>query len=108
VFQVLFAYDLAPSPIEFDGAAAETLTLPSWPWSRFDLSVGTQDRIDGGLDVVVEYSTDLFDAATVERMIGHFAMLLRNAADEPARSVGTLADPVGGRGADARRRLEPD
>ena len=49
-----------------------------------------QDREDGRLDVVVEYSTDLFEKPTVERLIGHFATLLRGAAADPDRPVGAL------------------
>jgi amino acid adenylation domain-containing protein len=90
LFQVLFAHDLAPASIEFDGMIVETLPLPAWPWSRFDLSVGTQDRVDGGLDVVAEYSTDLFEAETIECLIGHFTTVLEEAVGSPDRSIGTL------------------
>ena len=91
IFQVLFAHDIAAQPLELGEFTAEPMTLPTWPWSRFDLSVGTQEQTDGSLSVVVEYSTDLFEAETVDRMIGHLAALLRTAADSPDSSVGTLS-----------------
>jgi amino acid adenylation domain-containing protein len=50
--------------------------------AKFDLSLAIADD-DRGLSGSFEYDADLFDAATVERMAGHFETLLR----------GVLADP---------------
>ncbi|SDO60984.1 non-ribosomal peptide synthetase [Lentzea jiangxiensis] len=55
----------------------------------FDLTVEFQER-DGLLDGVVEYNTDLFDAATVERFSAHLVRLLDGVATEPHRPVGEL------------------
>jgi len=38
----------------------------------------------------IEYSTDLFDAATIRRAAGHFQALLAAAADQPDRSLSEL------------------
>src|SRR6266496_5510472 len=43
--------------------------------SKFDLSLILEDRPEGLL-AHFEYSTDLFDAATIERMVGHWQTLL--------------------------------
>jgi amino acid adenylation domain-containing protein len=101
VFQVLFAHDLALPSIEFGGMSAEQLRLPGWPWSRFDLAVGTQERADGTLDVIAEYSTDLFESETIERLIGHFTTLLEGAVASPGRAIGTLPILTG----EERRRV---
>ncbi|HEX6289378.1 MAG TPA: amino acid adenylation domain-containing protein, partial [Herpetosiphonaceae bacterium] len=45
-----------------------------------------QDR----LSATLEYSTDLFDRATIERLIGHFKVLLRAIVADPARRISTL------------------
>ncbi len=45
---------------------------------------------DQGLDCLVEYSADLFDAATIERMLGHLRTLLGAAADDPDRRLSAL------------------
>ena len=37
------------------------------------------------LVVTLEYSTDLFEASTVERLAGHYVRLLEGAAAEPER-----------------------
>ena len=44
----------------------------------------------GGLAVVVEYSTALFDAATIGRMAGHLGVLLAAVAADPARPLSGL------------------
>ena len=38
-----------------------------------------------GLSGTIEYSTDLFDHSTIERMLGHFQVLLEGIADDPGR-----------------------
>jgi len=57
--------------------------------SKFDLSVWfteTEDGLSGGM----EYSTDLFDAATITNMIGHFQVLLDGIAANPSQRVSSL------------------
>jgi amino acid adenylation domain-containing protein len=89
-FQVLFAYDVAMPPFELGGLPATPTPLPEWPWSRFDLSLGTRERADGGLDGAVEYSTDLFDDVTVDRMFANFATLVEGIASDPDRPISAL------------------
>ncbi|QJB31967.1 non-ribosomal peptide synthase/polyketide synthase [Chitinophaga oryzae] len=57
--------------------------------SLFDLSWSMEQGPDG-IDVEVEYYTDIFTEATIQRMVGHFQLLLQAAADNPAQSIGTL------------------
>jgi amino acid adenylation domain-containing protein len=58
--------------------------------SRFDLTVTCEDA-RAGLIVAFEYSTDLFDAATIERMATHYRRLLADAVRRPDAAVGALA-----------------
>ncbi|WP_070020534.1 non-ribosomal peptide synthetase, partial [Streptomyces nanshensis] len=51
--------------------------------AKFDLTVNLIPDAEGGLRLTVEYSTDLFRASTVERMVGHFRTLLESAVAEP-------------------------
>src|SRR6185295_1747756 len=51
--------------------------------SKFDLSLGVWKASDGSVAVGAEYSADLFDAATAQRMLGHFLVLLAAAAADP-------------------------
>ncbi|MGW1179514.1 amino acid adenylation domain-containing protein, partial [Kitasatospora sp. NPDC002543] len=68
--------ELDSADVDFDSAA------------KFDLSfsVTEQHTADGdpdGLTVTVEYSADLFEPATIQRLAEQFQRILRSAADHP-------------------------
>ncbi len=54
--------------------------------SQFDLSLILQDRSEG-LIGRFEYSTDLFDAASIERMVGHWQTLLKGIVAAPEQRL---------------------
>ncbi|QPP07898.1 amino acid adenylation domain-containing protein [Streptomyces bathyalis] len=58
--------------------------------AKFDLTVNLIPDAGGGLRLTAEYSTDLFRAATVERLLGHFRTLLESATAEPDMPVQEL------------------
>ncbi|HWJ51151.1 MAG TPA: amino acid adenylation domain-containing protein, partial [Solirubrobacteraceae bacterium] len=92
IFQVLFGYDVAPvQPPTLAGSELEQLPIPGWQWSRFDLSIIARELPDGSLRAQLEYATDLFDAATIERTIGHFTTLLSAVCRDPAQRLSRLA-----------------
>jgi amino acid adenylation domain-containing protein len=57
--------------------------------ARFDLSLGFEERT---FEIIgrIEYSTDLFEAATIERMIGHFQTLLEGIVTNPLERISEL------------------
>jgi len=57
--------------------------------AKFDLTLFMSETA-GELGGSFEYNTDLFEAATVERMAGHFGELLGAIAADPDRRVSTL------------------
>ena len=57
--------------------------------TQFDLSLYLRER-EGKLLGFIEYPADLFDAATIERMAGHYQTLLENAVADPGSSITTL------------------
>jgi amino acid adenylation domain-containing protein/non-ribosomal peptide synthase protein (TIGR01720 family) len=57
--------------------------------AKFDLTLLLAET-GAGLVGQVEYSTDLFDKATVERMIGHFKQLAGAVVADPDRSIALL------------------
>ncbi len=59
------------------------------PRARFELLVEFWPR-DGSLDLSLEYNTDLWEAATIERMAGHLRVLLEAVAADPGRPLGEL------------------
>ena len=50
--------------------------------AKFDLTLEVVEH-DGGLNCEFEYRTDLFEPATIGRMVGHFLHLLAGALDTP-------------------------
>jgi natural product biosynthesis luciferase-like monooxygenase protein/amino acid adenylation domain-containing protein len=58
--------------------------------SKFDLT-GFLEETDGGLAGGVEYAADLFDAATIQRLAGHFLNLLRTAVALPDSALSELS-----------------
>ena len=91
LFQVLFAFDVAPAqPPMLAGHEVERLSAPGWEWSRFDLSLALRDEGDGSLCGELEYATDLFDAETIDRLIGHLSTLLDAIARDPTQRLSEL------------------
>ncbi len=55
--------------------------------AQFDLTVQVAEDA-GRLAVSAEYNTDLFDASTIDRLLGHYRTLLDALADDPSGPVG--------------------
>jgi amino acid adenylation domain-containing protein len=58
--------------------------------AKFDLTLSLEAREDG-LDGRIAYSTDLFDAATVARLVDHYRVLLEGIAADPAQRLSELS-----------------
>ncbi|MGA5036763.1 non-ribosomal peptide synthase/polyketide synthase [Streptomyces capoamus] len=77
-----------PAATAPSGLATTPVTVPRQA-ATFDLSI--EFVPDGtALTGLLEYRTDLFDAATAERLAGQLLHLLRGAADTPDRPLGSL------------------
>ena len=57
--------------------------------SKFDLTLFATE-VPEGLRLTMEYSTDLFDAATVDRMLAHYRILLEEIIAHPDQPIGAL------------------
>ncbi|HST60880.1 MAG TPA: amino acid adenylation domain-containing protein, partial [Longimicrobium sp.] len=57
--------------------------------AKFDLLLALGER-DGTLDGFVEFRTELFDASTIERMLGHFRTLLDGIVRDPDARLARL------------------
>src|SRR5436305_1995307 len=87
--QTMLALNSTPRvPLTLRGLAVEPLDL-SARVSRFDLSLALSEQ-GGELGGGLEYSTDLFDRTSMERLAGHFLRLLAAAADDPSRRVAEI------------------
>ena len=93
--QVLFALQnnpmpsLSPSGLAVQNIDSETVTV------RFDLEVHVTEE-PSGLRCDFIYSSDLFDAATIDRMALHYKDLLGRIVKNPAGKVSELAVLSGG------------
>ncbi|HZM74979.1 MAG TPA: amino acid adenylation domain-containing protein, partial [Candidatus Limnocylindrales bacterium] len=76
-------------PRERDGLRIAEYDLPR-PAARFDLVVEFLPRGDA-LNMVIEYNTDLFDPATIERMAEHLHRLMSAAVTAPGRPLAELS-----------------
>lgn len=87
LFQVMFVLHNAPTP---------TLELPELTLTplerertvaKFDLTLSMSET-DTGLIGTWEYNSDLFEADTIARMVGHFQTLLSAIVSHPQQTVG--------------------
>ncbi len=89
VFQVLFAWQNAPEgTLDLPGLRLEPVASHAHT-VKFDLDLSMQeagDRIVGGF----QYASALFDAATIERHLGHWQTLLRAMVADDAQAVARL------------------
>ncbi len=89
LFQVMFVGQNAPlRRLEIPGLVLQPREVDLGT-ARFDLSL-SMGEADGGWLGIWKYSTDLFDAGTMERMAGHLERLLAVAVAEPGRPLATL------------------
>ncbi|HLO83824.1 MAG TPA: amino acid adenylation domain-containing protein, partial [Nostocaceae cyanobacterium] len=89
VFQVMFA--LQNAPMEELSLPDITITPLAAPiqTAKFDLTLSMEER-NGQLIGEWEYNTDLFDHATIARMMQHFQTLLSGIVAHPEQSIWEL------------------
>ncbi|TCP59296.1 amino acid adenylation domain-containing protein [Tumebacillus sp. BK434] len=89
LFQVMFALQNTPQTrVETEGLTFSGLGLAG-ETAKFDLTLTMEEGADG-LYGTFEYNVDLFEEATVERMIGHLRQLLQAATEQPDTAIGSL------------------
>ncbi|NJJ57027.1 non-ribosomal peptide synthase/polyketide synthase [Pseudomonas sp. B14(2022)] len=91
LFQVMFNHqdNLRAGPVQLPG-----LDLQPVDWTghttQFDLNLETEESVDG-LWASLTYATDLFDAATLERLAVHWQNLLRAVVNDASQALDELA-----------------
>ncbi|HZI11032.1 MAG TPA: amino acid adenylation domain-containing protein [Myxococcus sp.] len=89
LFQLKLVFQNAPvSELALPGLAL-SYTGSDTHTARFDLTLAVTHR-PTGMELLCEYSTDLFDAGTMERMLGHLGNLLHAATEAPDRPLSAL------------------
>ncbi len=86
LFQVMFVFQNTPTlAMEFQGLNLTPLPVESLT-AKFDLTLSLENT-DQGLLGELEYNTDLFDADTITRMVGHFQTLLTGIVTHPEQQI---------------------
>jgi len=89
LFEVTFALQNTPAEkLELPGLTLKSLALESRT-AKFDLSLDMFET-SSGLSGVFEYNTDLFDAATIARMVAHLCTLLSSIVTHPGQCISDL------------------
>ncbi|MBD2005415.1 MULTISPECIES: non-ribosomal peptide synthetase [Cyanophyceae] len=103
LFQVVFGFENAPmSALDLPGLIPSFMDI-DFKTTRFDLELhlwkcsedfrslwGGKWEDSEGIRGVVVYNTDLFDEATITRMLGHFKMLLEGIIYNPEERISNL------------------
>ena len=89
LFQVMFNFRSAPEEgPNFPNLTVECLSLESTA-EQFDLTLSITDSADG-LQGILTYNADLFEAPSVSRMLGHYRTLLDAVSASPDLSIASL------------------
>jgi nonribosomal peptide synthetase DhbF len=92
LFHVVITFQSQPrSPVVFEGCQTTRLRV-TMKTARFDLSVSLRERRDAdgtpdGIDASVEYTTDLFDEATIAALMQRLVRLLTAVIADPDQPI---------------------
>ncbi|HEY0735280.1 MAG TPA: amino acid adenylation domain-containing protein, partial [Herpetosiphonaceae bacterium] len=89
LFQVMFALQNMPrTTLDLPELTLEPVAVEA-STAKFDLSLTLSEQ-PSGLQGVVEYRSDLFAAATIARLVGHYQTLLAALVADPHRRIDDL------------------
>ncbi|MBK7896372.1 MAG: amino acid adenylation domain-containing protein [Anaerolineaceae bacterium] len=89
LFQVLFIYQNMPRPTLDWPDLKVTRRRLDLDVTKFDLTLTVIEQ-DNGLQCLFEYNSDLFEAATIERLFGQMQTLLSHVVQAPTTAVSHL------------------
>lgn len=89
VFQVMFVFQNdSTAALQIEGLTLSSFKVES-ETAKFDLTL-TISETQEGLIASLRYNTDLFEAATIKRMLGHFGTLLEGIVANPQARISEL------------------
>jgi len=89
-FNVLFVFQNTPrTNLALPGLKVEQLEIGTGT-AKFDLMLSLEEEPDGRLTGIFEYSTDLFEAQTIRRMLVHFETMLAAIVLDPEQRISEL------------------
>ncbi len=88
LFQVMLSFQKAPEPVELPNLALSQVPVETGT-SKFELVLVP---VEMGRDLAgwAEFNTDLFDPATIDRLLGHYERLLAGGAANPGLRLADL------------------
>lgn len=94
LFQIMFALQNTPQPaLVLDGEKAD-IRLHTVGQPKFDLNIEMCEKFNGsnleGIEVLVEYRTDLYQSASVSALMQRYIMVLEQVLSNPAISALTV------------------
>jgi amino acid adenylation domain-containing protein len=84
----LFVQSRTVTAVNYGGLELETFALGQQE-GQFDLQLEMDDT-GHSVSGILKYNTDLYDVATIARMVGHLQVLLASIAENPDQSVALL------------------
>ncbi|MDZ7967874.1 MAG: amino acid adenylation domain-containing protein [Nostoc sp. DedSLP03] len=100
LFQVKFVFQAPLPPLELSDLTVSLLN-PDTGTAKFDLLVNLTDT-EQGLIAELEYNTEIFNASSMTRMLGHFETLVRTVVAQPEIKLNALEEVL----ADADRQQQ--
>ena len=101
----MFVLQNAPSTaLTFEGLSASPVRIGT-ETAKFDLTLSMSETVEG-LRGSLQYSTDLFDGATIARMSGHLQTLLEGIVANPDQANLSVTDTHTSRGASTAGGVE--
>ena len=89
LFQVMFSLQQSlPPSLELPGLILRPFDI-DYGMSPFDLTLLVEET-ERDLHLLMEYNTDLFEKETIQRMLGHFRILLESVVANPRQHVASL------------------
>jgi len=89
LFQVMFVLQNAPMPALPSPDLIIAPLEPTNATAKFDLTLFLTEKAVG-MAASIEYDVDLFDSATIDRMLGHFKTLVEAIVADPDGPIGSL------------------
>ncbi len=88
LFQIMFTPPISMDAVSEGDAPVKFLEFESAA-EQFELSLGFATK-QNRIEVSFTYNPDLFDAKTIERMCGHFQVLLLSAVENPGLNISRM------------------
>ena len=89
IFQVMFAMQDEAPVVEMKGLQVSVLEVESGT-AKFDLTLMVRED-EGRLSGQVDYDTDLFEAGSIKRLVGHYERLLQELVRDGEQAVGAVS-----------------